>query len=466
MAPLGPFGAAPRIAAGVSGGPHSLALALLADRWARARGGTLLALVVDHGLRPESAAEAQGVAALLAGRGIGARVLRLGLAPGGTRLQERARAARMAALLGACREAGAPWLLLGHHRGDQAETLLFRALRGSGTAGLAGMAPVRAAAEALVLRPLLGVAPARLEAVVAAAGLAPVRDPSNADGRFARVRLRAALGDPGGTGAATAALAAAAAAFAARRAAAEAAMADRLAAAAAVRPEGFAWLDPAALGRDAVAEAALGELVRLIGGAAFAPGREAVRRLAARLGEGAARGGATLAGVRLQVMPEAGQGSARRVLLVREAAAARRAAAVPAVPGAVWDGRFRVGRSGGAPPPGDGAPSAPARPGWHIAALGGAEDGAVPAGLRRTLRRAATRRGVPGLALAGLPAVRDERGRLVAVPALGYPEAGGAAGLVLDFAPAGGPLAAWAPPPGGGAERPADGVAPAGAQGL
>ncbi|WP_304621657.1 ATP-binding protein, partial [Roseomonas rosulenta] len=89
MAPLGPFGVAPRIAAGVSGGPHSLALALLADRWARDRGGDLLALVADHGLRPESGAEAEGVAALLAARGIAARVLRLGL-PGGTGVQARA----------------------------------------------------------------------------------------------------------------------------------------------------------------------------------------------------------------------------------------------------------------------------------------------------------------------------------------------------------------------------------------
>ncbi|TDH52505.1 tRNA lysidine(34) synthetase TilS, partial [Dankookia rubra] len=216
MAPLGPFGPAPRIAAGVSGGPHSLALALLADRWARARGGALLALVVDHGLRPGSAAEAAGVAALLAGRGIAAEVLPLGL-PAGAGLQERARAGRHAALLRACRAAGTPWLLLGHHRADQAETLLFRALRGSGAGGLAAMAAVRAAPEALLLRPLLGTPPARLEGVVAAAGLAPVRDPSNADPRFARIALRRTLADPAGAGAATAALAAAAAGFAARR---------------------------------------------------------------------------------------------------------------------------------------------------------------------------------------------------------------------------------------------------------
>src|SRR5690349_7318360 len=231
MALLGPFGPAPRIAAGVSGGPHSLALALLAQAWVRAQGGSVLALVVDHGLRPDSAAEAEGVAAMLAARGIAARVLPLGLPPG-PGLQERARAGRQAALLAACRDEGTPWLLLGHHWADQAETLLFRALRGSGAGGLAAMAPLRAAPDALLLRPLLGLPPARLEAVVAAAGLAPVRDPSNADARFARTALRQALADPEGTGEATAALAMAAAAFARRRDRMDAAVASRLALAA------------------------------------------------------------------------------------------------------------------------------------------------------------------------------------------------------------------------------------------
>src|SRR5581483_11924045 len=58
MAPLGPFEPAPRLAAAVSGGADSLALALLSNAWVSARGGALLALVVDHGLRPTSAAEA------------------------------------------------------------------------------------------------------------------------------------------------------------------------------------------------------------------------------------------------------------------------------------------------------------------------------------------------------------------------------------------------------------------------
>jgi tRNA(Ile)-lysidine synthase len=379
MAPLGPFGAAPRIAAGVSGGPHSLALALLADCWARARGGALLALVADHGLRPESAAEADGVVAMLASRGIAARVLRLGLG-GGPGVQARARAARLAALTQAASDTGRPWLLLGQHRADQAETLLFRALRGSGPAGLAGMAPVRDGGVALVLRPLLGVAPAALEAVVAAAGMVPVRDPGNTDPRFARVRLRAALADPGGEGAGVAALGAAAAAFAARRDRTEADVAARLAAAAEIRPEGFAWIDPGALGRDRVAVAALARLVRLVGGAALAPAPAGVEVLLAAAG-------GTLGGAWLR------PGTGGRWLLARDPGGL--APAVEARHGAAWDRRFRL--------------AGPGRAGWRMGALG-AGAGALRGGT-----------GLPAAVLRALPAIRDPNGVLAAVPMLDYP---------------------------------------------
>jgi len=394
MAPLGPFGAAPRIAAGVSGGPHSLALALLADGWARARGGDLLALVVDHGLRPESGAEAEGVAARLAARGIAARVLRLGL-PGGARLQERARAARLAALAQAAAAAGRPWLLLGHHRADQAETLLFRALRGSGRTGLAAMAPVRDAGAVLLLRPLLGVAPAALEAVLAAAGMTPVRDPSNADARFARVRLRAALADPGGEGVGTAALAAAAGAFGRRRARAEAMVAERLALAAEIRPEGFAWILPGALARDAVAAAALARLVAMMGGGGFPPGEAAAAALLSR-------GAGTLGGAWLR--PAAGG----RWLLVRDPGLL--GPSVPARPGAVWDGRFRLVGSG--------------REGFAIGALGPAAR-PVPGG------------GLPAAALRSLPAAFDAHGALAAVPGLDYPDPKACRPFRLVFEPGG-----------------------------
>ncbi len=411
MAPLGPFGPAPRLACGVSGGPHSLALALLADPWARARGGSLLALVADHGLRAGSAAEADAVASMLAARGIATRVLRLGLRPEGAAVQARARDARLAALSGAAAAAGAPWLLLGHHRADQAETLLHRAASGSGPAGLAGMAVARALATALLLRPLLAVPPVRLEAVVAGTGLAPVRDPSNEDIRFARVRLRQALGDPPGTGPEVAALAAAAGAFTRRRARREVAIAGRLAAAAVLHPGGWAEIDPASLGSDAVAEAAMSTLLRAIGGArAFAP---APGRVAALLREGKG----TLGGAWLR---QAGVGWR----LFREPAGAARADRVPALPGAVWDGRFRL--------------VGPGQAGFEIGALGAADAARIGAGSR-----------LPATALAALPAIRragpaesgpEGHSALAAVPGLLYPDAQSAARFAMLFAPASGPV--------------------------
>ncbi len=76
MAPLGPFEPAPRVAVAVSGGADSLTLAVLMDAWARARGATAVALIVEHGLRPNSLAEARRVAAWLDDLGMESHLLR------------------------------------------------------------------------------------------------------------------------------------------------------------------------------------------------------------------------------------------------------------------------------------------------------------------------------------------------------------------------------------------------------
>ncbi|WP_338662099.1 tRNA lysidine(34) synthetase TilS [Pararoseomonas sp. SCSIO 73927] len=389
MAGLGPFGASPLLAAGVSGGPHSLALAVLAAGWAAGRGGRVLALVADHGLRAESAAEATGVAARLSRIGIEARVLPLGLLPG-SGLHERARVARLAALAGAAEAAGAPWLLLGQHRADQAETLVFRALRGSGVAGLAGMAAARPAGGVMILRPLLGVAPSAIERFLAARGLVPVRDPSNDDPRFARARLRRSLGDPGGEGPGVAALVEAAGAFGARRARLRAAVAERLAACAGFRPEGWAVLDGPALGRDPVAEAALSVLVQALGGGAHPPARAAVAAMLAR-------GGGSLGGAFW-----------RGRFIGREPG--RCAPRVAAAPGKVWDGRWRVVE----------APEA--------ASVGAAGPGFARGGA------GAARPGLPGFVVAGLPVLWDAAGQVVAGPGPGP-------GWRVEFRPESGPIA-------------------------
>ena len=309
---LGPWDGARRVALAVSGGADSLALAVLAQAW-----GDPVAMIVDHGLRDGSAAEAEAARAALAARGILARILRLtGLAPG-PGMAARARRARYAALSAACREAGLVDLLLGHHAGDQAETVLMRRRRGSRTAGLAGMAALVETDAVRLLRPLLAFAPRRLRAVVAAAGLTPAEDPTNADLRTTRAQLRREIGED------RAELLSSAAAAARDRAEAEAAAAAELAERASLRPEGFAVLTAGAIRQDSLAA-----LLRSVSG----------RRLPVCVPAALASSprAATLAGVRLLPAGRMGTGW----LVVREAAAM--GAPMPATPGAVWDGRFRV----------------------------------------------------------------------------------------------------------------------------
>lgn len=174
----------------VSGGPDSLALMLLAHA---ALPGRIAVCSIDHGLRPEAAGEVALVERLAGERGIPFTAITLTPQPGN--LQAQARAGRYAALAGWAREAGLGAVATAHHADDQAETLLMRLGRGSGLAGLAG---VRAASriegsDVPLLRPLLGWRKAELEAVVAAAGITPAQDPSNANLDFERAAMRARL---------------------------------------------------------------------------------------------------------------------------------------------------------------------------------------------------------------------------------------------------------------------------------
>ncbi len=188
-----PLADASALLVAVSGGPDSTALLLMAASWARRRGGRprLEAATVDHGLRIESANEARAVAELCQKLGVPHHVLHWRGAKPGSRVQERAREARYA-LLGECAGAiGADFVVTAHHLDDQAETALFRLLRGSGIGGLRAMA-ARATRDGMTIaRPLLGLPKCELIAVCEAEGVAFARDPSNEDPRYARTRLRA-----------------------------------------------------------------------------------------------------------------------------------------------------------------------------------------------------------------------------------------------------------------------------------
>jgi tRNA(Ile)-lysidine synthase len=176
----------------VSGGPDSMAMALLAAEWARAQSVELVAFTLDHALRPESAAEAKQVQSWLQARGIHHEILRWEHPPLTVAIQEQARHARYEALTAACRRQGLRALLLAHQQEDQAETVLLRFAKGTGIDGLAAMQPVTMWQGVALLRPLLQILKARLIATCDTFGQAYIRDSSNEAKIFARGRLRAA----------------------------------------------------------------------------------------------------------------------------------------------------------------------------------------------------------------------------------------------------------------------------------
>jgi tRNA(Ile)-lysidine synthase len=181
----------------VSGGPDSTALLVLAARWAQRlkRGPKLLAVTVDHAVRPGAAREAAVVKRLARRLGVAHRTLRWRGKKPESGLPERARAARYGLLSQAAQRVGYAHILTAHTLDDQAETVLFRLARGSGIGGLAAMAhtsplPHGGAETIFLVRPFLQLPKLRLIATLQAAGIAYSDDPTNRDPRFTRARLR------------------------------------------------------------------------------------------------------------------------------------------------------------------------------------------------------------------------------------------------------------------------------------
>jgi tRNA(Ile)-lysidine synthase len=188
---LAPLARARGVLIAVSGGPDSTALLIMAARWAVEKGRPRVeAATVDHALRAGSRAEAEAVGALSRRLGLAHHLIEWRGAKPRSRIQERAREARYA-LLGACaREIGADCLVTAHHADDQAETVLFRLVRGSGIGGLRGMESLVEEEGLTLARPLLGLRKAELVAFCKANGETFATDPSNADPRFARTQMR------------------------------------------------------------------------------------------------------------------------------------------------------------------------------------------------------------------------------------------------------------------------------------
>jgi tRNA(Ile)-lysidine synthase len=176
----------------VSGGPDSVALLGLAAAQ-RACLPPLFVASVDHGLRPESAFEAQDVGEFCARLGLPHALLRWKNHPEGSVSQQAAREARYQLLSAHAAEIGVAHLVTAHMRDDQAETVLIRLASGSSIGGLGAMRCKTRRGAMTLLRPFLSVPKSRLVATCEAQDWGYCADPSNYDWRFARARMRAIM---------------------------------------------------------------------------------------------------------------------------------------------------------------------------------------------------------------------------------------------------------------------------------
>ena len=324
---------------------------LFAD-WAREADAELpIVLIVDHGLRAQSARGGAKAARWAKQAGLEAHVLTWQGRKPKADIENAARAARYRLMGEWCRAHGINTLFLAHTEEDQAETFLLRLARGSGVDGLSAMQP-RAAfpiagfAKLKLLRPLLTMKRVELREYLGERDQPWLEDPMNADSRFARTRLRAIFPLLEAAGFSASRIAAAAAHLARAREALDT-MADALTAKAVIfAAAGYALVDAPTIA-DAPRELGLRVLAKtlmIVSGETYRPRFERLEPLfdAVMAGKFAAR---TLHGCRIAPAPKPWRKFGERTLLVtREARAAARAPNVLLKPGveAIWDNRFKL----------------------------------------------------------------------------------------------------------------------------
>lgn len=178
-----------RFVVAFSGGLDSTVLLHALARIRAGHGKSILAVYVDHGLQRESAGWGDHCEQFAAGLDVAFVRRRVVVdTASGLGLEAAARHARYAVLRSLLDDGD--WLMSAHHRDDQAETVLLNLMRGSGTSGLAGIAPARRMARGWLVRPLLDTARSDLETYAAANKLEYVTDPSNLEQQFDRNYLR------------------------------------------------------------------------------------------------------------------------------------------------------------------------------------------------------------------------------------------------------------------------------------
>ncbi len=311
-----------------------MALLWLAQAWAKACGGMVTALTVDHGLRSESAAEAAHVAQWCKAWGIAHETLRWSPPIERSSLPEKAREGRYALLAEWCKAHHVLHLLTAHTRGDQCETVFFRLARGSHVEGLAAMPLVSDVMGVRLLRPLLHSHKEELALLMRAMGQAWIEDPSNQNTQFSRNHIRVQLAQEAAYPAFSERVTEVAEQFAEVRNALFYNNVSSLTEAISLYPEGYASIDAGVFaGLSAEAQLrVLGALIPTLKGDYHPPRSEALLRLLEGIG---AMRKCSLAG--LAFTPSKGM-----VHVVREPASLPCPLAVSHGWQGVWDGRFAV----------------------------------------------------------------------------------------------------------------------------
>jgi len=378
-----------RIAVAVSGGADSVALMLLAMNTFE-----ITALTVDHGLRPESALEAEKVAGQCRDLGINHVTLRWNEEKPTANIQAAAREARYRLMAEWCRSNEIEYIAVAHHQDDQAETVLLRLARGSGVYGLAGMATTRDMEGVTLVRPLLTFPKAALVDYLSNRSVRWIEDPSNQSDAYDRVKIRRLLENPPVDGLRKDRLAATAARLRRSRNALEHYEAKWLYRAAEVFDEGYAVLRLCELDGEPedILLRGLASLCRFVGKGMYVPRMEKLQRLFQQLKNDDFRG-QTLYGAQFTPFSEG------KILISRELDDCEVQTSLKET--CTWDNRFEIFAKGDIA-------------GLEICALG-------QEGWQQLKASAFDVEGsaVPRLVALALPAV-FKRADLQAVPHLGY----------------------------------------------
>ena len=180
----------PHVAVGVSGGPDSIALVYLVNKWIKSKQGKLSALIFDHRIRNNSAQESYQVRDILINLNINAKILKTKKNKLLKKNMEQARNNRFEGLITYCNKNNINHLFLGHHFDDNLETFLIRKINGSNFEGLGSMEEIAYFKKIQILRPFIKLNKNSILSFNKKNKLVFINDPSNKDFNYTRVKVR------------------------------------------------------------------------------------------------------------------------------------------------------------------------------------------------------------------------------------------------------------------------------------